>query len=48
MVGFFVGMILTGILLSALYGSLILEAEEKAYQKGYEDGKRRVQMETTR
>ncbi len=48
MIGFFIGAILVGVTLSALYGSLILEAEEKAYQKGYEDGKRRVQMETTR
>ena len=40
MIGFFVGVILTTIVLSVVFGSLYLEAEEKAYKRGYADGKR--------
>ena len=45
MIGFLIGVVLTGICLSALYGSFILEAEDKAYKRGYEDGKRSVENE---
>ena len=48
MIGFFIGAVLVGVTLSVLYGSMILDAEEKAYMRGYEDGRRSVQMETTR
>ena len=29
------------VVLSILYGSLVIEAEEKAYRKGFSDGKNR-------
>ena len=38
MIGFFIGAVLVGVTLSVLYGSMILDAEEKAYMRGYEDG----------
>lgn len=34
------GAVLSGIVLALVFGSLYLEAEEKAYKRGYEDGKR--------
>ena len=40
MIGFFVGVVLTGIALSIVFGAIILEAEEKAYMRGYHDGER--------
>ena len=41
MIGFFIGVVITGISFSVLFGSMILEAEEKAYKKGFEDGKKK-------
>ena len=41
MIGFFIGVVLTGITLSVVFGSLILEVEEKAYRKGRNDEKNR-------
>lgn len=36
------GAFLSAIVLALVFGSLHLEAEEKAYKRGYEDGKRSV------
>lgn len=37
---FIIGTFSGGTLLSIVFGALHLEAEEKAYRKGYADGKR--------
>jgi hypothetical protein len=34
------GVVISGITLAIVFGELYLEAEEKAYKRGYEDGKR--------
>ena len=39
-VAFLVGAFASGIVLSLVFGALHLEAEEKAYQRGYADGLR--------
>ena len=41
MIGFFIGVVLTTIVLSVVFGTLYLEAEQKAYKKGLHDGKNR-------
>lgn len=40
-VAFLVGAFASGIVLSLVFGAFHLEAEEKAYQKGYADGLRK-------
>lgn len=40
MIGFFVGAFFAGTVLAIIFGALHLEAEEKAYQKGYAAGLR--------
>lgn len=40
MIGFFVGAFFAGTVLSIVFGAFHLEAEEKAYQKGYAAGLR--------
>lgn len=40
-IAFIGGAFLSGVVLALVFGSLHLEAEEKAYQRGYEDGKNR-------
>ena len=39
MIGFFAGALVTGIVLGLVFGVLHLETEEKAYWRGYHDGK---------
>lgn len=41
MIGFLIGALLTGTVLAIVFGAFHLEAEEKAYQKGYADGLRK-------
>lgn len=36
---FIIGVIASGVVLSVVFGSFHLEAEEKAYRKGYHDGR---------
>ena len=38
---FIIGAFSSGIVFSVVFGSLHLEAEERAYQKGYSDGLRK-------
>ena len=38
-VGFFLGAFIAGITCLIFFGALHLEAEEKAYKRGYADGK---------
>lgn len=45
MIGFFVGVFLSGTVLALVFGALHLEAEEKVYWKGYTDGLNRVHEE---
>lgn len=35
---FIIGAVSIGFLLSILFGALVLDAQEEAYRKGYEDG----------
>lgn len=35
---FIIGAVSIGLLLSILFGAVILDAQEDAYRKGYEDG----------
>lgn len=41
MIGFLIGSLLTGTVLAIMFGAFALEAEEKAYQRGYADGLRK-------
>ena len=38
---FILGVLVALVILSIVYGSLVLEAQEKAYKKGLRDGKNR-------
>ena len=38
---FILGILVALVILSILYGSLVIEAQERAYQKGLHDGKNR-------
>lgn len=38
---FILGVLVALVILSIVYGSLVLEAQEKAYKKGLHDGKNR-------
>ena len=38
-IAFIAGAFLSGVVLALVFGSLHLEAEEKAYRRGFEDGK---------
>lgn len=42
MIGFFVGAFFAGIVLAIIFGAFRLEAEEKAYRRGYADGRMEV------
>ena len=37
---FVIGAFLSGVVLALVFGSLHLEAEEKAYRRGFEDGRK--------
>lgn len=39
-IAFIGGAFLSGVALAIVFGALHLEAEEKAYQRGYEDGRK--------
>ena len=39
-IAFTAGVFLSGVVLAIVFGDLYLEAEEKAYRKGYEDGRK--------
>ena len=39
-IAFIGGSFLSGVVLAIVFGALHLEAEEKAYQRGYEDGRK--------
>ena len=45
LIGFLIGALVTALPLTLFYGSVVLEAEEKAYKKGLADGRNKNRSE---